>query len=358
MMGPLRSNSMRLALLAAGLATLLSAGVLSAAETEPAEPAAPVTPAATEKPPTAEPPAPAAKEPPATPEDPAGEATPKEPPAAKPHSPPITPPSKSKTVVTLDDLRELPVLNRMNLSLEKGAELLADVRDNTFGYDEAAFYWLVMLASKFPPELMKPDTEGLPYSRLLAQPSSYRGLPVTIRGVYMIVTPFRVPALAIRKDIPTLYEVNIREAPLEQERSVATVIVIEDPMTTFRQFDEVAVKGYFYKIRQYRGSKGIGFAPMLIAQRLEPADGAVPPVADAGTTGQRPGGMSDQLALGIAFGLLAALIIAFFAVRQLGRAKTRATSTSPTFKFNLRRNSRSVPPVIDGPGSPGGVAKP
>lgn len=258
-----------------------------------------------------------------------------------------------KKTYTLEELSELPVLKRYDIPWEKGEQMLGDVKDNTFGYDESAFYWLVDLVSKMPPELMKPDAETQPYKALLALPSSFRGHPVTLSGVYMTVSPIRTPVLALRKDVPVLYEVNIREAPLEEVRPLATVIVIEDPMTYIKAFDTVKVKGYFYKIRAYQGEKGEGFAPMLIGRRIELDEGSPMSLRMGGTA------MSgEQILLAVMIGGIILMAVAFFFIRQRTKAKANATSGRPIHKFRLHRPDRLEPPAPPGPGGEGGGPKP
>jgi len=253
------------------------------------------------------------------------------PPADTEAGPPQQAPPAAKK--PLGETPELPVFRRYEIPWEKGDALLADVRDETFGYDEAAFYWLVAQVNKLPSERMKPDKEFTAYRTLLALPSSYRGQPVTIRGVYMSGTPFRVPVLALQKDIPYLYECNIREHPLDEERPVATVIVLEDPTTYIKAFDNVGVKGYFYKIRKYQGTKGVGLAPMLIARRIELEEEPLSQPAPAAALRR-----GDQILLGLMIGGLVVLAAVFFVIRQRSRTKSYAESARPVHKFRLRRS--------------------
>ena len=252
------------------------------------------------------------------------------PPAVAPPGPPPLTPAAEKPI---GEKPELPVFRRYEIPWEKGDALLADVRDETFDYDEAAFYWLVAQVNKLPPERMEPDKEFTAYRTLLALPSSYRGHPVTIRGVYMSVAPFRVPMLALRKDVPYLYECNIREHPLDKERPIATVVVIEDPTTYTKAFDDVCVKGYFYKVRKYQGTKGVGLAPMLIARRI-----ALEEQSPSATAPPAALGRGDQVLLGLMIGGLVVLAAVFFIIRQRSRTKSHAESAHPIHKFRLRRS--------------------
>ena len=276
-------------------------------------------------------------------------------------APPEEKPAGEETTpkkLTPEEIRELPILKRFEIPadvpIEKIDTILGDVKDETFGYDEPAFYTLVSVISKLPPEFLKPDEETVPYSQLLSTPSSFRGKPVTLRGVYMTVAPWRVPVVAIAKDIPRLFTCTVREKPMEQERPVATVVVLEDPMPDFKAFDEVRIKGYFYKVRKYEGSTGVGYAPMLVAQRLEPDVGGPRPFE-----GPAPG--SPMFSLGLyaplaAFmgGGLIVLVIVFFYVKRMGRSTTDANRRRLPHRIRLRRPDQPGPLEDRGPGGEGG----
>jgi hypothetical protein len=268
---------------------------------------------------------------------------------SKAHPLPQAPPAAEKP---LGEKPELPVFRRYEIPWEKGDALLTDVRDETFGYDEAAFYWLVAQVNKLPPDLLKPDKEFTAYRTLLALPSSYRGQPVTIRGAYMSVAPFRVPVLALQKDVPYLYECSIREYPLDEERPIATVVVIEDPMTYIKALDNVEVKGYFYKVRKYQGTKGIGLAPMLIARRIELEETPPSPLVPAVSASR-----SEKMLLGLMIGGVTLLAVAFFAIRQRSKGKPHAESIHPVHRFRLRREHRPAAPGDSGSGGESGGPK-
>jgi hypothetical protein len=277
------------------------------------------------------------------PEEPSGEA------ADDPSKPP-----KGQREMRLEDIRDLPPLKRYELPLEKGEQFLTDVQDNTFGYDESAFWWLVHLVARMPAEAFKPGDVTNGFAQLLAMPSAYRGKPVTIKGAYMTCAPFQTPVLAIRKDVPTLYECNIRELPLEEARPVATVIVLEDPMEYLRVWDTVKVRGYFYKVRRYQGSKGEGLAPMIVAQRLVPVD------VTAG--GRKPSSTVDMGGSSVLLVFMIAAILALGVVYVFLRYKTKATPHAAHpgtgHRFNLRRPGRDEPAGLGGPGSEDGGPQP
>jgi hypothetical protein len=119
------------------------------------------------------------------------------------------------------------------------------------------------------------------------------------------------------------------------EKPYATVIVLEDPMTYLHTQDIVHVRGYFYKVLQYKyaSGKGTGAAPLLVARRLEPMDGArsANPAAEQTT---------DRWTLLIAIGVLVLLAGGFFTARQLTRSKHNAGPKRQVFQFNLQREHR------------------
>jgi hypothetical protein len=326
--------------LSLGLAAALAAGLAGIAWAEAA-------PAPTTEAPTAPtPPAPAAEHPKE------GE---KAPAAKQPRKP-----------LTEEEVKELPPLKRFDISIEKGEELLKDVRDDTFGYDESAFYYMLDKVLKTPADSFKPDAQVTPYKALLAMPSSYRGQAVTIRGVYMTAYPFSPPPLAIWKDVHTVYECSIREPPMNEHRPIATVIVIDDPMTYLRAGDDVLVKGYFYKVRAYEFRRsddaggivtGKDVAPLLIARRLEPEEAGSPLARLApGPSLFSVGG--DWTCAGLMIAAVLLLGGAFFYLLSRTRAKSHAPSERPVHKFRLRRPDRIEPPAPGGAGDASGSPKP
>ena len=271
-------------------------------------------------------------------------------------TPKKTPPGKpigdGQREMTLDEIRDLPILKRLDLPFEKGEAWLSDVKDRTFDYDESAFWWLVHLVAKLPEGALQPDEMVTGYPQLMATPTAHRGKLVTIRGAYMTVTPFTTPVLALRKDIPTLYECNLRELPLTEERPVATVIVIEDPMDYLEVYDTVRVKGYFYKIRRYKGLKGEGFAPMLVARRLDLEERGEADLQSG------PGLSKDNILLGFMIALVVLLGVGFLWLRHRNKARYHATSARPIHRFRLRRPDRVEPSADVGDGGEGGRPQP
>lgn len=258
------------------------------------------------------------------------------------------PPEKPISEMTKEEILELPPFKRFEIEWEKGEKLLNDVKDGTYDYDESAFYWLVRQVSKIdmPEDMFDPETDLVPYSQLLATPSAFRGKPVLVKGAYASVTPWRVPVIALRKDIPRLYTVSLKEFPLRETSLVATVVVIEDPMRKFRRGDVVQAVGYFYKIRKYQNEDGdVLSAPMLVAKRLEATAKPVPPTEEAEGIG------TSGFLLAGAFGALVLMLAAFFVIRNMGKQKSDAAGGRLPHRIRLRRPDGAEPFGEGGPGS-------
>jgi hypothetical protein len=289
-----------------------------------------------------------------------GAASPKtaatEPPARAPEVVPTSrkeafSPEKSKVLPTFSSRYDDTSWEEM---LKKGKTLLADVKDNVYTCDEPAYYWLVAHVNKLSPDLLTPDAESVPFTILMEQPAAYRGKPVTISGHFMNVAKFTPPVEALQEDYPTLYECTVREPPLEQTRPLAIVVTSEDPTLTLEPGDEVRVKGYFYKVRQYEGTRGIGYAPVIIAQALLPLHAR--PVG-----GKSSGGVFSDPYLILMILAIVAMMVAFVMIKQRLRGKTvHAPAKRPVavHKFRLRRPDLGPPPAGSGPGSEGGGPKP
>jgi len=267
--------------------------------------------------------------------------------------PPGKPIGDGMREMTLDEIRDLPVLKRLDLPFEKGEQWLSDVKDYTYHYDESALWWLVHLVAKLPPEAFKPDETPTGHLELLAMPSAHRGKPVTIRGAYVSASWLTTPVLALRKDIPMLYVCNIRGLPANEKRPFATVLVIEDPTTYLEKYDTVRVKGYFYKIRRYEDSQGNRHdGPMLVARRLDLEERS-PDSLYAG-----PGMSKDQILLAFMIALVVMLGLVFLWLRHRTKVRFHAASTHPIHRFRLRRPDRVEPPADAGDGGEGREPQP
>jgi hypothetical protein len=257
--------------------------------------------------------------------------------------------SPERRVLTEEEILKLPILNRLNLDLERGAALLSDVRDDHPGYDESAFYYLVGLAHRQPDALKLADSDDLvAYDTLMNMPSSYRGHVVTIEGVFKKSLAFEPPPLAIWKDIKTLYRVDLRELPEDGPETYATVIVQDDPTKYLHKDDVVRVKAYFYKVLQYKieGGKGTGLAPLLVGLRLD--------TSAAAATDMR----SDKWTLAIGIGIIVLLAAGFFTARQITRSRQNADPKRQVYKFNLHREHRKRFTEVPGPSGPDSGPKP
>jgi len=283
--------------------------------------------------------------------------------AAEDATPPAEPQAKpqdaaAKTGTAPEDIPELPVLHRFEIPLEKAQALFDDVKDQTFGFDESAFYYLVSLVNRFPRELFKPDEEPVAYAQLVATPSAFRGTPVTIRGVYASVTPWR-PGAALGLDVPRLFTCNIKEHPAGKNQPFATVVVIDDPRVRFKRGDDVIIKAYFYKVRKYEDQGGnVRLGPLLVGRRFEEDVRRPSPLS-------HPSADSPLVTLGpygpVAIFMGAALVImlvVFIFIKRMGKVKSDAKRGHPSHRIRLRRPNRPFPFEDRGEGSEEGGQEP
>jgi hypothetical protein len=241
--------------------------------------------------------------------------------------------------------------------VEKGRTLLGDVKDDTFGYDESAFYWLVGHVKKTAPDLLKPGEkdDNTAFKILLSQPESTRGEVVTLHGVYLKVYPFHVKVMGLQKDVPMLYECTLGEMPLTNDSLLATVITTEDPMTYLEVGDEVQVKGYFYKNRLYERASDNSRrpSPMIITQRLEPVEVVT-------NRGVWSAAVADPCVM-YAAGALIFLFGGFIFLKMITRQKSKYESVKTSnrvHRFRLRHPDFPPSPPPGGAGSPGDSPKP
>lgn len=287
--------------------------------------------------------------------EPANDATPPAESQAKPQD------AAAKIETAPEDVSELPVLHRFEIPIEKGQALFDDVKDETFGFDESAFYYLVSLVNRFPAKLFKPDEEPVAYAQLVATPSAFRGTPVTIRGVYASVTPWR-PGAALGLDVPRLFTCNIKEHPAGKNQPFATIVVIDDPTVRFKRGNDVIIKAYFYKVRKYEDLEGnVRLGPLLVGRRFE-EDVRGPSPAGASPLGRQSEG-SPLVTVGpygpVAIFMGAALVImlvAFIFIKRMGKVKSDAKRGRLPHRIRLHRPDRPVPFEGGGTGGESGSA--
>jgi hypothetical protein len=143
---------------------------------------------------------------------------------------------------------------------------------------------------------------------------------------------------------------------MDQVRPMCTVITIENPLTYLKPGDDVLVKGYFYKVRAFEGTKGPGYAPLLIAKRLLPEN----TTAETPYPGTPGSGVFSDPYLILMIVVIAVMMIGFFYVKQRNRPKVHATNRrpNPVHRFRLRRPDLASPPGDARPGGEGGGPKP
>jgi hypothetical protein len=251
--------------------------------------------------------------------------------------------------LTDEELKKIPIYNRLNMDFAKGDKLLEDVKDRSAGYDESGFYYLIEKAIRRPDLLAKLDAEPVSFQALLDLPSSYRGPPITVQGNLMQVQDYAPPSLAIWKDVKVIYRCDVRAfGDIDTMEPYASIITLEDPRKVVQIGDPIQVKAYFYKILQYdyATGKGTGYGPLLVGRAMLPV--TPPPVA---------GAHSNQWFLAVGFGLLAVLGGTMFTLRQILRSKQNVRNR-PMHRFRIRRPGEPVPPKSGGSGGPSGGTKP
>lgn len=282
---------------------------------------------------------------------PASDATPPAEPQAKPQD------AAAKTGTAPEDVPELPVLHRFEIPIEKAQALFDDVKDETFGFDESAFYYLVSLVNRFPAKLFKPDEETVAYAQLVATPSAFRGTPVTIRGVYASVTPWR-PGAALGLDVPRLFTCNIKEHPAGKNQPFATIVVIDDPTVRFKRGNDVIIKAYFYKVRKYEDLEGnVRLGPLLVGRRFEEDVRGPSPVGASPPPGRPLVTLGPYWPVAIFMGAaLVIMLVAFIFVKRMGKVKSDAKRGHLSHRIRLRRPDRPAPFEGGGTGGESGSA--
>lgn len=140
--------------------------------------------------------------------------------------------------------------------------LLAAVRDNTFNFDEPAFYWLVDQARREPGAVA--SSAPLPWRFLLERPSEYRGRRVMIEGFVQSSLGYKI----LRNGV-SFGHVCQTELADAGTRGLCTIVSTNDaqPAPLGARVRAVA---WFLKVRQFKTtSGGVSTAPLLVAHRLE-----------------------------------------------------------------------------------------
>lgn len=203
------------------------------------------------------------------------------------------------------------------------AQLLADVKDNVFSFDDPAFYW----ACRFVSDRLATDEVGIgggakdsgpanvvpmPWRQLIERPGDYRGRCVIIEGFVLRSSAYDVEN---RPGLSRLYQLDLGEA---DTRAITTVVLTRDPGELPAR-SHVRVSGYFVKVRAFRTNRGeIGTGPLLVGYSCRPLQTPEP-----GIPGY-PGGQSAvQRWL---FWGVAALAFVWFIMRGRLRRQRRLSS--------------------------------
>jgi hypothetical protein len=222
---------------------------------------------------------------------------------------------------------DLPSFKKQDIDLSKGETLLDDVRDHTFGVDEAAFFWLVeavnaLPASRFVPE---PPEKHVTIGKLCEFPRTYRGQPVTLSLMAGQVEPFG-PSLAHAPGIKKLWVVEAYQTPFVGEAPVCEIILTENPGQVAPQ-TPFLVRGYFYKVRSYDklhddGDIWIHQSPLIIAKTIE----IIPPATEInGSLNDIMSGNSNM----VIGGGIALVFVLFIIARRVMSIRARMPTLEP-----------------------------
>ncbi len=176
---------------------------------------------------------------------------------------------------------ELPSFKSQDVDLSRGEALLEDVRDNTFGVDEAAFYWLAEAVNKLPAARFAPEPpeKHVTIAKLAKFPRTYRGQPVTLSLMVGRVEKFGLP-LTHAVGIKELWVIEAYQTPFVGEAPVCELVLTEDPGQVAPQ-TPVLFRGYFYKVRAFDKLHEDGDiwhhqSPLLIGKTIE----VIPPATE------------------------------------------------------------------------------
>jgi len=215
---------------------------------------------------------------------------------------------------------ELPSFQKPELDLSRGEALLDDVRDNTFGVDEGAFYWLVEAVNKLPASRFasEPPEKQVTIGKLCEFPRTYRGRPVTLSLVVGKVEKFGLP-LTHATGIKGLWVVEAYQTPFVGEAPVCEIILTEDP-GQIEPRTPFLVRGYFYKVRSYDklhadGDIWIHQSPLIVAKTIEIST----PVTE----------ISGKISGLTIVGVIALIVICFVFMRRILAARAAMPALQP-----------------------------
>lgn len=149
----------------------------------------------------------------------------------------------------------------------EGMALLESVKDDTFAFDDDAFYWFCRRLRDDPNALGGSicDSESVtPWRFLMERPSDYRGRKVCIEGTLMLEQP--AYEVAGRPGVGRLRQL---ELGTHDSNAVATLILL-DPSAVVSKRSLIRATAVFIKVRAFRtASGGVSSGPLLIANTVE-----------------------------------------------------------------------------------------
>ncbi|MCA9254515.1 MAG: hypothetical protein KDA33_02710 [Phycisphaerales bacterium] len=189
--------------------------------------------------------------------------------------------------------------------VREGVELLADVEDGAFAFDDEGFYWFCQFLRDNPDVFATSNCasdSAVPWRYLMERPSDYRGEEVCIEGRLLREQPeYEVRS---RPGLGRLRQIDLGESG---SQAIATLVLV-DPPPTARRKSLVRTRAFFVKVRSFRSEAGVeGAGPLLVARSFE----VIQPAAGGGASERRaPDGRQILMAMaGVTFTLFLLVVM-------------------------------------------------
>lgn len=152
-------------------------------------------------------------------------------------------------------------------STQAGIDLLADIKDLTFSFDDEGFYWFCRYLREHPAALSSTACgfdDVVPWQYLMERPSDYRGRAECVEGRVLREQPeYEVVS---RPGVGRLRQVDLGTPG---SSAIATLVLVDPPPSTPRK-SLVRVRGFFIKVRSYRTESGDeGAGPLFVARTFD-----------------------------------------------------------------------------------------
>lgn len=162
----------------------------------------------------------------------------------------------------------------------EGRALLGAVEDNTFSFDDEAFYWYCRYLRANPDaydDVTCGAGDAVPWRFLMERPSDYRGRAVCIEGRLLREQPSY--EIAGRPGVGRLRQLELGRSG---SNAVATLILL-DAAPTIAKRSRIRARAVFIKVRAFQSEAGkVGSGPLLIASGLDVVESSGPAADSAG----------------------------------------------------------------------------